>query len=208
MKLVLFKLQLFNVHSLDLLQEITYPNRRMLLAVVNAFTNGGNEEECIIFTDHGLELKSRYNSHIVVYEGKKMIYRVFFNIKKHGSNIEVSPPLIEDILYDLHETERLINFQMYDAAARSLRTTSELFTKELAKSSNIPLTFPNQERRLLFLQNKSIIPDKLYNTLNQIRLLGNESAHKEKSKRKINVSDLKKLYLELKSEVQRLEQME
>ena len=105
---------------------------------------------------------------------------------------------VKNILWELNEVEKLLGYKMFDPAARTLRTGSELYTKELCEQAAIRRGFPDQLKRLQHLSNHNIIDSDTYELLNQARLLGNMSSHIEKSERRIEEDILKDLYLGIK----------
>ncbi|WHY64685.1 DUF4145 domain-containing protein [Neobacillus sp. SuZ13] len=108
---------------------------------------------------------------------------------------------VKNILWELNEAEKALGYEMYDSAARALRSGAEFYTNQLCELTAIHRGFPDKFKRLQFLKDKNIIDCHSFELLNQARSLGNMSSHNEKSERKIEKDHLKELYLGIRTMV-------
>ena len=74
----MYKLQIYNAQTQEILREKTYKKPDLILSLLES---GAKGQECFLFDEERRTLKGDYVSHSVFMEADTKVYKALFNVK-------------------------------------------------------------------------------------------------------------------------------
>jgi len=74
----LYKLQIYNAQTQEILREKTYKKPDLILSLLES---GAKGQECFLFDEERRTLKGDYVSHSVFMDADTKVYKALFNVK-------------------------------------------------------------------------------------------------------------------------------